>query len=246
MKKTEYSRMAEREKTYWWHIGRLKVIQTYLKIGARDKQDVSVLNVGCGTGGTVDTLERFGTVDNVDTSDDAIKFMKQHGYDRVYKIKDIHLPFKDNTYDIVGAFDVLEHIDDHVGALKEWKRVLKEDGAIVITVPAYQWLWSDHDVSLHHKRRYTKKLLAAAAHQSGLSVERNSYAIVFSLPLIVTFRLINKILGRKTDSETSYVDVPSWVNAMFAGLLSIEGRIHRHVSFPAGTTVVAVLRKANA
>ncbi len=243
MKKSEYARMEDREKTYWWHLGRLRIIKTYVNRSLKDKDTPVILNVGCGTGGTIDMLEKFGQVDNVDISDDAIRFMKQHGYKRITKVKDIKLPFKPKSYDIVGAFDVLEHIEKEKSALKEWKRVIKDDGAIVITVPAYQWLWSDHDVSLHHKRRYTTGRLEAAATQAGLRVEKKSYAIVFSLGLVVGFRTLNKILGRKTDSETSYVDIPGWVNSLFTNLLYVEAWFHKYIRFPFGTSVVVVLRK---
>jgi SAM-dependent methyltransferase len=237
--------MAERERTYWWHLGRLRIIQGYVQRVKNDKKELSILNIGCGTGGTIDMLENFGKTDNVDISDDAIKFMKKHGYKRITKVDSVKLPFKAKTYDMVGAFDVLEHIDEHIDALKEWKRVIKDDGAIIITVPAYQWLWSDHDVSLHHKRRYTKKGLAKAAREAGLKPEKRSYAIVFSLPLVTGFRVLNKVLGRKADSETSYVDVPDWVNSLFSKLLYGEAKLHKAISFPAGTSVIAVLRKAS-
>lgn len=243
MKKTEYARMAEREKNYWWHLGRLRIIQTYVGRAVGPKKKPLIMNIGCGTGGTIDMLESFGTVDNVDISDDAIEFMKQCGYKRLTKVDDIKLPFKDKTYDIVGAFDVLEHIENQTGALKEWKRILKDKGAIVITVPAYQWLWSDHDVSLYHERRYTTRRLKQAAREAGLRVEKKSYAIVFSLPMIVAFRFINKIRGKKADSETSYVDVPNWVNTMFTKFLYGEAAMHKIIRFPFGTSVVTILRK---
>jgi SAM-dependent methyltransferase len=243
MKKSEYARMENREKTYWWHIGRLRIIKTYVQRALRAKAKPTILNVGCGTGGTIDMLEMFGQVDNVDISDDAIKFMKQNGYKRITKVTGIKLPYKAKSYDMVGAFDVLEHIEKETGALKEWKRVIKDDGAIVITVPAYQWLWSDHDVSLHHKRRYTTRRLAKAAGSAGLIVEKKSYAIVFSLGLVVGFRTLNKILGRQTDSETSYVDIPEWLNSLFTQLLYMEAWFHKYIRFPFGTSVVVVLRK---
>lgn len=245
MKKSEYARMAEREKTYWWHLGRLRIIQTYVSIAVKGKKTAKIMNVGCGTGGTIDMLEEFGRVDNVDISDDAIKFMKKCGYTRLTKVDDIKLPFKAKSYDMVGAFDVLEHIENQTGALKEWKRVIKDDGAIVITVPAYQWLWSDHDKSLYHERRYTTRRLKQAAREAGLRVERKSYAIVFSLPLVVTFRITNKLRGKVTDSETSYVDVPDWVNRLFTWFLYIESEFHKVIPFPFGTSVVTILRKDN-
>lgn len=243
--KAEYATMADREKTYWWHVGRLRIIDSYIHRAKGKKKKVKIMNIGCGTGGTIDMLEKHGVTDNVDISDDAIKFMKERGYKRLTRVSGLELPFKAESYDIVGSFDVLEHIDDHVMALKEWSRVLKDDGAIVITVPAYQWLWTNHDVSLHHRRRYTAKLLAIAGREAGLKVEKKSYAIVFSLPLVVGFRFLNKMLGRKADSETSYVDVPEWVNNLFTRLLFIEARMHKAISFPAGTSVVAIFRKAD-
>jgi SAM-dependent methyltransferase len=224
-------------------LGRLKIIQSYIEKARNGKKKITILNIGCGTGGTIDMLESFGVTDNVDISDEAIKFMKKQGYKRLTKVKDIKLPFKDKTYDMVGAFDVLEHIDKQVEALSEWKRVIKDDGAIVITVPAYQWLWSQHDVSLHHQRRYTTKRLAEAAKQAGLKPQKKSYAIVFSLPLVVGFRFLNKLSGRKTDSETSYVNVSATTNKLFTKILYAEAKLHSFMSFPFGTSVVTILRK---
>lgn len=243
VKKSEYARMAEYEQSYWWHLGRLEIIRTYVKKAVGKKKPVDILNVGCGTGGTIDMLEEFGKVENVDISDDAIAFMKKLGYNKITKVDGINLPYKDKTYDVVGAFDVLEHIDDQVGALKEWRRIIKDDGAIIITVPAYQWLWSEHDVSLHHHRRYTVKSLMEAAARAGLKPVKRSYAISFSLPLVAGFRFVNKALGRKTTSETSYVAVPETVNRLFTKFLKAEAKLHQRVNLPAGTSVVTILRK---
>jgi SAM-dependent methyltransferase len=243
LKKSEYARMAEYEQNYWWHIGRLEIIQTYVKKALKGQKKPYFLNIGCGTGGTIDMLEKHAKVENADISDEAITFMNKMGYKNITKVDDIELPYADKTFDAVGAFDVLEHIEDQVGALKEWHRVLKDDGAVIITVPAYQWLWSEHDVSLHHKRRYTIKSLIKAAEKAGFKPEKKSYAIVFSLPLVVGFRFVNKALRRKINSETSYVPVSDKVNKLFTKFLKAEAKLHKKVSLPAGTTVVTILRK---
>lgn len=244
MQKSEYARLAEYEQSYWWHLGRLEIIQTYMKCASRNRSNSVILNVGCGTGGTIDMLEKFGKVDNVDTSDDAIDFAKKLGYGNITKVDGIDLPFEDKTYDVVGAFDVLEHIEDDRSALSEWKRVLKDDGAIAITVPAYQWLWSGHDVSSHHQRRYTMKSLISVAAKAGLRPERKSYAISFSLPLVAGFRLASKVLDGKEDSRSSYVPVPRAINNLFTALLKAEAKMHNTVSLPAGTSVITILRKS--
>lgn len=245
MEKSEYARLAEYEQRYWWHQGRIEIIRTYMKWASRNMPSSAILNVGCGTGGTIDMLEKFGTVDNVDTSDDAISFANNLGYRNITKVDDVNLPFKDKAYDIVGAFDVLEHIEDHRSALAEWKRVLKDDGAIVITVPAYQWLWSGHDVAMHHWRRYTMKSLIALATEAGLRPERKSYAISFSLPLVAGFRLAGKILDRGTDSDASFVPVPGAINKLFTAFLKAEAKLHNTFSLPAGSSLITILRKAD-
>lgn len=243
VKTSEYARMAEYEQSYWWHLGRLEIIQTYLKRVFGKRHNSTILNVGCGTGGTIDMLEKFGHVDNVDTSDDAIAFVKTRGNKNIMKVDGIDLPYEDKTYDVVGAFDVLEHIEDDKRALFEWKRVLKDDGVIVITVPAYQWLWSEHDASLHHRRRYTVKSLMTVAAEAGLKPEKKSYAISFSLPLVIGYRVASKALNRKGGSETSYVPVPRSINKFFTVLLKVEAKLHDKISLPAGTSVITILHK---
>lgn len=244
MRGNEYARMAEREANYWWHVGRLKIIETYLEKTTRGKRDVRILNVGCGTGGTMPVLERYGTVDSVDVSDEAIASMRRLGYNRVQKMTGPELPCLDASYDIVGAFDVLEHIENDAAALREWGRALREDGSILLTVPAYQWLWSSHDVALHHFRRYSMARLKRVAATAGFATRQASYAFVFSLPLVAGFRFLQKKGDCGKTPETSYVDVPSWVNSAFTQLLFLEAKAHRYLPFPAGTSIIARLQKS--
>jgi len=244
LKKSEYTRMSEYEKDYWWHLGRIKIINTYLNRFISSNNN-KILNVGCGTGGTIKMLEKYGDVDNVDISEDAIKFMKKEGYTKIKKVDGIELPYPENTFDLVIALDVLEHIEFDKDALKEWRRVLKPGGKVILTVPAYQRLWSDHDISLYHFRRYRKWELHRKGTESVLCPIKISYAIVFSLPLVFGFRVLNKVLGRKVDSETSYVKLPKPINSLFTGLLSIEAFFHRYINFWFGTSLVAVYQKSD-
>lgn len=246
MQQSEYVRMAQRETSYWWHLGRIKIIRTYLQQNTTGGRDINILNVGCGTGGTVPLLEEFGSVENVDMAQQALDFMRSRGYTKVKLIDGKKLPYKDHAFDLVVAFDVLEHIENDSAALKEWSRVLKPSGRIIVTVPAYQWLWSEHDVSLHHKRRYTKRSLKDVATRSGLNTARSSYAVVVFLPVITAVRFLKKFSKNspQANQETSYVNLPSWLNSLFTSMLGAEARMHKYVTFPAGTSVIAALSKS--
>lgn len=243
MKTEEYVRLAEKEDSYWWHLGRLEILRTYLKQASNNQKGLKILNIGAGAGGTINLLEKFGRVENVDTSQQAIKFMKLRGHRNVRKVDGTKLPFKKKSYDLIVAFDVLEHIKQQGKALKEWRRVLKDSGEIVITVPAYSWLWSRHDIALAHYRRYNLKKLNKAVIASGLKVKRQSYAITFTLPIVVGYRLVIKFFGNNKLPKATYVSIPNVLNWLFIKLLHLEARLHNFTTLPCGTSIIARLEK---
>jgi ubiquinone/menaquinone biosynthesis C-methylase UbiE len=242
METAEYAAMAEVESTYWWHVGRQRIVRAQL---ARQFQNTDgalrLLNVGCGTGGDVSMLESFGTVDNVDIAEEALSFMRARGHERVHRADATHLPFPDDHFDAVVALDVLEHLVDDRAALTEWRRVLKPGGCVVLTVPAYQWLWSEHDVALHHQRRYARRVLHDRAREADLVIRKLTHAIVFSLPLIVGYRLLKGLRREQQAATSTYVPVPRAANRLFIRLLTIEAALHGWVRFPVGTSLLGVL-----
>lgn len=239
---SEYKEMSQREESYWWHTGRMSIVDTQLKILKGSGKKLKILNIGCGTGGTIPTLEKYGKVENVDISLEALKYLKQKGY-RGKLIKDHRLPFKDGEFDLVIALDVLEHIDQDRLSLDEWKRVLKKNGKVFITVPAYNFLWSGHDTSLHHIRRYTKRSLDWDLQKSGFAKNKLSYMVMFSLPLVVGFRMLYKFTGKKMDDQTSYVNMPSVINKLFHLGLVLESRVLKFINLPLGTSVLGIYKK---
>lgn len=239
----EYKNMATREEHYWWHIGRNQLVLRQLQQLAAQKgnRELKILNIGCGTGGTIPVLQQFGFVDNVDTEPMAAQFVKRRGYGDVTLVDGVELPFHDESYDLVVALDVLEHIDSEVHALQEWWRVLKPCGNALLTVPAHSWLWSEHDEALHHFRRYSKSQLDVAMHLAHFEVLKKSYAISFSFPLVVAYRLLaNFRKHKKAIAKATYVDVPESINWLFTKILDIESRMLTRMDLPIGTSVLAI------
>lgn len=242
MKISEYEQMATRERDYWWHVGRLSIIDKQLQNIAKNKK-LKILNIGCGTGGTIPTISKYGDVTNIDVSKEALRFLRKSGNQGV-QFDGVKIPFKDSSYDLIVAFDVLEHIQYDQASLLEWVRVLKPKGKIFITVPAYQWLWSGHDESLHHWRRYTRNRLKWDLSKLGMSPTKLSYAISFSLPLVAGFRVLNKLAKRKLDEDSSYVNVPRFINEIFVLILRLEANWLSTFNSPFGTTVLGVFKKS--
>ena len=127
-----------------------------------------MLDAGCGTGRNLIEFGGLGEAEGVDFSADAVEFCRRRGIERVQQAVLEQLPFDDGRFDVVIATDVIEHLDDDRRALAELRRVTAPGGRLVVTVPAYTWLWSRHDESMHHRRRYTAGRLSAADERRGL------------------------------------------------------------------------------
>lgn len=233
--------MARLERTYWWHVGRLDVVRRQLQQIAGGRKNLRILNVGAGTGGTVDMLAAFGAIDHVDMADEAIAYLHALHIPNVIQADAVKLPYADNTYDIVIALDVLEHIEDDLAALNEWRRVLRPGGEVVLTVPAYQWLWSEHDESLHHFRRYTASGLHALCNHAHFTVRTRTYIITLFFPIIVGYRAIRHFI--KPKHSTSYVMLPAWLNWVFTKLVQLEGILVKTINLPFGTSVLMTAKK---
>src|SRR3989338_3999780 len=248
MEKEEYRKMYEFENTYWWHIGRRAIIDTILRRFAAQNKYKMVVDMGCGTGVNFDFLKKYGQhIIGTDNSSLALSYAKKHGYDKLILTNDNSSSFGDNTVGIVVLFDVLEHLLDDSGTVKKINRILEDGGLLVIGVPPYQFLWSEHDVALHHYRRYTAKQLRTMLHANGFAVQKLSYCISFLFPIIVAYRmgrrLLKALFGVRSKLNTSYVAMPKPLNSFFVFLLYIESLLLSYVNFPVGTSIIAVAKK---
>lgn len=245
----EYERMYELEDSYWWFQGRLRMIQAILdEYLPFEPKPGRVLDMGCGTGLMLKTLEDWKPV-GADFSGLALQFCHSRGLKNNVRADVIHLPFKDNSLDLILALDLIEHVEHDDLLIKEFNRVLRPGGCLMATVPAHPYLWSDHDIALHHFRRYTYKSFGNLLKLGGLKPIKYTYGICFLHPIIVVFRTLQKLwqkslgINRKKLPKAHLIPMPVPLNAFFIGLLKIEAQLLRKFNLPQGTSLVTLARK---
>src|SRR5690242_3995213 len=190
-------------------------------------------------------LRSLGTAEGIDISDAALQFCRRRGLDNVRRADVLDLPFGPGEFDVVTALDVLEHIDDDAGAVREFRRVLKPDGRLFVFAPAHRWLWSLQDDVSQHKRRYVDRSLRDAVTASGLEVERQTYVSTFLLPVIYLGRKWLKVRLRFRDFNTENDLHPAWSNGILRNIFESEIPILRHMDLPFGASLMCVARKTS-
>ncbi|HET6974673.1 MAG TPA: methyltransferase domain-containing protein, partial [Pyrinomonadaceae bacterium] len=232
MQSHHYPILFQVEETHWWYVGRRRIIQTLVeKIRATlNSSNPRILDVGCGTGANLKMLRSFGKADGVDISSQAVDFCHQRGLDSVRLGAAEELPYENDSFDLVTALDVIEHLDDDVAGLREMRRVLRHDGRLLLFVPAFMFLWGVQDDVSHHRRRYTLPSLLRVVEEAGFSVEWSSYANTsFFLPVLAV-RSVMRWLGLR--AETEYGINISVMNGLFARLFAAERLILKNGSLP--------------
>jgi len=240
MERNEYQANYELDNTYWWFVARRELISDILDEIAADHKFLLLLDAGCGTGTNSLVFSRYGQVIAFDLSEHALHFSSMNGVENLCRGTMTALPFKDETFDVIVALDVIEHVDDDLAALREYRRTLKKDGRIIITVPAHRFLWSEHDEALHHRRRYSGFELRNKLLASGFNIRRFSSFIFFLFLPIVLLRLWNGIFKKSISNKVKYIILPQTVNQALIWLMRVERFLLRWINIPLGVSLVAI------
>lgn len=233
------------EDSHWWFEGRRAVIWALLR-RAGTVPGVRILDAGCGTGRNVSEFQTLGPVQGVDASPDAIEFCRQRGLDVAHQGRIESLPFADDSFDLILATDVLEHLDDDRAALLELRRVSAPGGQLLATVPAYQWLWSGHDAALHHHRRYTMRAFQERMRSAGWQPVVSSYFNTTLLAPIAVVRLLARVRPESDDSSRDLRMNPPSLNRLLSAPMRAEAALIAHgVSLPAGVSIGTVCAAAS-
>lgn len=244
MNVSEYEAMYKLESFYWWFVARRSLLESLVKGLAPRFIRPAILDVGCGTGINLSVLSKYGDAIGSDASEEALSFSNRRGLGALVRNQIEALPFGPAKFDMITALDVLEHVDNDLKALDELLRVMKEDGVLVITVPAYGFLWSEHDEALRHRRRYAASELRNKLTNAGFEVDRISYYITVLFFPILFMRFAQSLAKKSIEAKTSHIILPSWLNTILIGILGLERLLLRWINLPFGVSIVCLARKA--
>ena len=230
------------EERHWWYRGRRKVLaRVFAELGL--PHPARILDAGCGSGRNMVELARLGTVTGVELSATSVTLARERGVGEVIEGSVLEMPFETDSFDLAVSLDVIEHLDQHLEALRELRRVVAPDGALLVTVPAYGWLWSGHDEINHHFRRYTRRSLQRVAEQAGWQQVRTTYFNSLLLPVAILLRALDRWSTKTTESSLDLWVPPEPVNRLLELPLDLEAAlIGRGGRIPAGLSLLAVFR----
>jgi 2-polyprenyl-3-methyl-5-hydroxy-6-metoxy-1,4-benzoquinol methylase len=235
------------EENHWWFEGRRRVVREVLTRHVLPRASRKILDVGCGAGGMFPLLSEFGAVDGAEYSPDMLERAR-----RKYPMRRIErcaLPdeLPEGTWDLITAFDVIEHLDEPIASLRAMRSHLSWDGQMLITVPAFQFLWGHHDDANQHRRRYSRVELVSHLSSAGLKVTYVSYFNTLLFPAVAATRLLERVLPKKQHAvghdAGNLEETPEPINRVLKLLFSSERLAVKRTSLPFGVSLVAVAQR---
>lgn len=238
MERKAYIEMADTEGEHWWFKGRRAIIDRELQ-SINLPRGSEVAEIGAGTGGNLEMLKRYGRVSAVELDEGARAIAKERtGVDVLPCKLPNYIPLT-GRFDLICLFDVLEHVEEDGESLAAIRTLLKPGGRVLLTVPAHQWLWSPHDETLHHKRRYSKSNLISTIEATGYRIDRITFFNSILFPAAVAARMLSK--ARRTDNTVGGRTPPAAVNSILTNALMVESRLLQIVNLPFGLSLMALL-----
>ena len=248
MERDEYRIMHDIEQTYWWFVGKQFLVRRILQeLPLNKTRQDRILDIGCGTGFILKLLEHFGVSYGAECSPDAIQFLRHRSLNLVVQSDvDQSLPFKNHTFSAITCLDVLEHLDNDLKLVKEMGRVCKPGGYVILTVPAYQILWSYHDIALHHKRRYTKQqMLSMIRHFNWKIVKCSYYNGILFFPILSVRMLRQCLSGHNSARSDFFINLPAWLNRVLSVFFVCEISLLKYLNLPFGVSLLLILQNSD-
>lgn len=243
-----YALFYEIEDWFWWGVGTRRI---FFELIERSGMGGRVLDVGCGTGALLSEFSHdWSVVAGCDSSPLALSFCQARGLRQLVRSTGVDLPFATGAFDLVMAIDVIEHLDDDEGCVREMTRLCRQGGGVLVHVPAFEILWTDKDVVNHHRRRYRQRQLTALMERCGLRVETVFHVNVLLFPVALLRAAEQKVrwaFRQRPPASAAAIDrlyrLPSWVNRAMLGMMAFEHRLFGDTTPPVGMSLVCLARK---
>ncbi len=246
MEKEEYTTLYNMEDSFWWYVGLRDLVFCCVdKFTSFKGDNFNILDAGCGTGGVLSGLRAYKTY-GLDISEEAIKFCKLRKLNNIVQGSICDIPFDNNFFDLIISLDVLYHLSvNDTKALEELHRVLCKSGRLMLNLPAYGFLKSEHDKAVHTRHRYTTKEVKLKLRNSGFSIESITYRNTILFPLALVIRLMKKLLPKnKVKPKSDLILLPNLLNGFLTQILFLENRlILSGFKFPFGLSIFCVAKK---
>jgi SAM-dependent methyltransferase len=236
---SEIHKMHRLEDNHWWFQGKKLLVTSFLDQAG--VQTGNYLDIGCGTGMFLKEFARFGTGFGIDVSEQALHYSRDKVNANLIKAQGDKLPFRDRTFTFVSLLDIIEHTQDDLGILREAFRVCKPGGTVLLTAPAFSFLWGAHDVAHQHFRRYKRSELARLGTSAGFDLKRISYTNFFIFLPVLLWRLLSR--NKPASTESDLREAPAWLNWLLRSLYKVESHIIKISDFPWGVSLLMVLKK---
>lgn len=237
------------EDNYWWFKAKRDLLfKTVKKLTKNLGTDVHLLDGGCGSGANLKAIQDLLPAIGIEKYEDGLKLCKRRNLNNLLSAELEHLPFKHGTFDIVLAMDVLEHVEDDLEVLKEISRVSKENSILIVHVPAFKFLWCDHDIAVNHKRRYTVGELVEQLKKSDFKVKSINYRLCsfFLLGILRKYLIIIKKLIKKNSKPQTYrPKVGMFVNNILFSIIKMEDYFLNFIRLPFGLSIFCIAQKKN-
>jgi len=237
-----YPRMAANEDAHWWFVARRRILTDVIAQRVAPAKGCRILEAGCGTGGNLAMLRAFGDLSAFELDDGARRLATEKSGVEVRdgRLPD-RIPFDSESFDLVATLDVLEHVDDDVGSLAALGEMLRRGGRVLLTVPAYSFLWSRHDDLHHHRRRYNRRRLVEVIRAAGLEPVYVSYFNTLLFPLVAGVRLLGRLRGGGGNDDA----LPSAsLNRLLASVFGFERHVVPRQTLPFGVSLLAIAGRA--
>jgi SAM-dependent methyltransferase len=242
----EYRNMFELEDHHWWFQGRLMMTENLLRtciLPTYDHRRPRLLDLGCGTGLFLQRRQADCEALGIDLSPEALSYCHQRQIRSVARADAARLPFGDESFDIVTAFDLIEHLPDDRALVREIHRVLKPGGFMMATVPAHPLLWTGHDVSLHHHRRYQRRTFEILFDPPAWETVRMSALFSLIFPPAALIRLARHVLSNDRQPHSDTHPTAEWLNRLMIRLHRLEADWLTRHDLPIGISLATIRRK---